>query len=214
MKIQVKINKRPFSIMPIVGLLKECDQSLTLRQAKQMVEEEIKQDTDDILEFDLPNGTIVGVHTNKYIDNGAFEITIFQGDKIPKKLDLTKAQVNTLKPGTFVLVRDAEDAKWKLDVFSHIEEDNNYPYACITNDYTKCIPYEGNEHLLNKDYPTNLISKPKYDNEEKRYQIVFGNECAYFTDQELYNFITAAVLHNRDIRVFTVVDTKNMPSRE
>lgn len=79
---------------------------------------------------------------------------------------------------------------------------------------------KGNEHLLNTNHPANTLpvpeepKLPKYDNEEKRYHIVFGNETAYFTDQELYNFITGAVLHNRDIRVFTVVDTKNMPSRE
>lgn len=228
MKIQIKINKKPFNRVPIIGLLKACDKSLGLKQAKDMVNEAISQDADDILEFDLPNGSLVNVNIHDYNPEGAFDIVAAQGDEIPDKLSLVKkhktvTKTDVLKPGTLVLVRDADDCEWMLDIFSHIEKDNcepPFPFICVADKYAKCIPLEGNEHLLNTCNPANSSPVPEepklptYDNEEKRYRVVFGNEVVDYTDQELYNFITGAVLHNRDIRVFTVVDTKNMPSRE
>ncbi len=226
MKIQVKINKKPFNQIHIVGLLKACDKSLTLKQAKHMVDEAIEQDVDDILEFDLPNGSLVNVNIHDYNPDGEFNIVAAQGDEIPDKLNLVKTNTDVLKPGTFVLIRDTADEKWELGIFSHYNDDeidsSLYPYIILGGDYyTECIPLKGNEHLLNTNKPENSLPVPKeepklptYDNEDKRYHIVFGNETAFFTDQELYNFLTGAVLHNRDIRVFTVVDTKNMPSRK
>lgn len=222
MKIQVKINKKPFNRVPIIGLLKACDKSLGLKQAKDMVNEAISQDADDILEFDLPNGSLVNVNIHDYNPEGAFDIVAALGDEIPDELSLIKkTKTNALKPGTFVLVRDTNCEKWELEIFSHYNDENDsflYPYAVMGGDcYIECIPLEGNEHLLNTDHPANsspIPKEPKYDNEKKRYRVTFGNEEVYYTDQELYNFITGAVLHNRDIRVFTVIDTKNMPSRE
>ena len=66
--------------------------------------------------------------------------------------------VNTLKPFDKVLVKDSIDEKWKISLFSYYDEENQYfPYVCISGRYVHCIPYEGNEHLLNtpntlKDY--------------------------------------------------------------
>jgi hypothetical protein len=50
-----------------------------------------------------------------------------------------------------VLVRINSEYKWQVDFFSHYEEDDDciFPrYICIGNSWHKCIPYEGNEHLL------------------------------------------------------------------
>ena len=66
--------------------------------------------------------------------------------------------VNTLKPFDKVLVKDSIDEKWKISLFSYYDEGHqNFPYVCISGRYVCCIPYEGNEHLLNttntpKDY--------------------------------------------------------------
>ena len=66
--------------------------------------------------------------------------------------------VNTLKPFDKVLVRDGIDEKWTVSLFSYYDEGHqNFPYVCISGRYVRCIPYEGNEHLLNttntpKDY--------------------------------------------------------------
>lgn len=225
MKIQVKIKKKPFNSLPLVGLLKACDKSLTLKQAKDMVDKEVKQDTDDILEFNLPNGSLVNVSIHNYNPDREFDIVATQGDEIPDELNLIKkhktvTKTDVLKPGTLVLVRDADDCEWMLDIFSHIEKDNcepPYPFICVADKYAKCIPLEGNEHLLNTNHPANSLPTntepklPTYDNEKKRYRVVFGNEVVDYTDQELYNFITAAVLHNRDIGFFIVIDTERHP---
>lgn len=222
MKIQVKINKKPFDRIQIIRLLKTCDKSLPLKEAKNMVEKEIEHkvaNVGDILEFDLPDGSLVNVNIHDYNPKGEFDIIATQGDEIPDKLSLVKTDTDVLKTGMFVLIKDTDEAKWKLDIFSHTEN-SNFPYVCIADRYAKCIPYEGNEHLLNTSNPANSLPTdpepklPTYDNEKKRYRVVFGNGVVDYTDQELYNFITGAVLHNRDIRVFIVVDTKNMPSRE
>lgn len=56
----------------------------------------------------------------------------------------------TFKPFDRVLVRDDINEKWILSIFGCYEdEDKDFPYVCINGRYCYCIPYEGNEHLLN-----------------------------------------------------------------
>ena len=64
------------------------------------------------------------------------------------KFNLT---VNTFKPFDKVLVRDYIDEKWILSIFGCYEDevDADLPYVCLNGRYRYCIPYEGNEHLLN-----------------------------------------------------------------
>ena len=64
------------------------------------------------------------------------------------KFNLT---VNTFKPFDKVLVRDYIDEKWILSIFGCYEDevDTDFPYVCINGRYCYCIPYEGNEYLLN-----------------------------------------------------------------
>ena len=53
------------------------------------------------------------------------------------------------KPYDKVLVRDKIFENWRCDFFSHYEKEKKYlPYRCVGNNYTYCIPYEGNEHLV------------------------------------------------------------------
>lgn len=52
------------------------------------------------------------------------------------------------KAKDWVLVRDGEKEKWKLDIFSHFVDGNLFPYICIGSYYSECIPFEGNEALL------------------------------------------------------------------
>ena len=53
------------------------------------------------------------------------------------------------QPKEWVLVRDYDEQKWKLDIFSHYVAEDVFQYKCIGNNYMECIPYEGNESLLN-----------------------------------------------------------------
>ena len=57
----------------------------------------------------------------------------------------------TFKPFDRVLVRDDINEKWILSIFGCYEDevDADFPYVCINGRYCYCIPYEGNEYLLN-----------------------------------------------------------------
>jgi hypothetical protein len=65
---------------------------------------------------------------------------------VPTKFDIT-----TLKPfKSEVLVRNYKSDYWKPAIFGFTEKDKNDPSYVVVggNFYYKCIPYEGNEHLL------------------------------------------------------------------
>ena len=50
------------------------------------------------------------------------------------------------KPFDKVLVRDSESDKWRANLFGYISEDGYY--CCIFASWVYCIPYAGNEYLL------------------------------------------------------------------
>lgn len=60
------------------------------------------------------------------------------------------------KPFDKVLGRGDMYMTWTPDIFSYYnQEDDKYPYVCLGNCYSQCIPYEGNEYLLGTtDSPT------------------------------------------------------------
>lgn len=58
------------------------------------------------------------------------------------------------KPFDKVLVRDVDREKWRINLFSHFEYADSYcKYYCIGGFYLQCIPYKGNEHLLDTTLP-------------------------------------------------------------
>lgn len=67
------------------------------------------------------------------------------------KLEKIESLKQEFKPFDKVLVRDYIDEKWILSIFGCYEDevDTDFPYVCINGRYRHCIPYEGNEHLLN-----------------------------------------------------------------
>ena len=65
----------------------------------------------------------------------------------PKK---QKFDPQTLNPFDKVLARDNDTGDWKVQLFSHIKkEEEFYPYVCINESYTYCIPYNNDtKHLV------------------------------------------------------------------
>ena len=60
-----------------------------------------------------------------------------------------KFDPKTLKPFDKVLVRDDASHTWKCNLFSNIIKDGSYPYKCVGNAYTYCIPYNNDtKHLV------------------------------------------------------------------
>lgn len=68
----------------------------------------------------------------------------------PKKPKQPKFDPKTLQPFDKVLVQCNKSESWKVQLFSHIIEDEKfYPYACITYNYEYCIPYNNDtKHLV------------------------------------------------------------------
>lgn len=54
---------------------------------------------------------------------------------------------NEFKPFDKVLVRDDDNAVWHIDLF---EKWNEPYYVCLMSTWEQCIPYKGNEYLLDK----------------------------------------------------------------
>lgn len=65
----------------------------------------------------------------------------------PKK---QKFDPKTLQPFDKVLVQCNKSESWKVQLFSHIIEDEKlYPYVCVAYNYEYCIPYnEDTKHLV------------------------------------------------------------------
>lgn len=63
--------------------------------------------------------------------------------------------LKTLKPFDRVLVRNDKDCTWKINIYSHRNNndksyhDKRYPYICINGEYSFCIPYnDETKHLV------------------------------------------------------------------
>lgn len=58
--------------------------------------------------------------------------------------------VCSFKPFDKVLVRDYNNEYWHANLFSHFDDESEYPYVMIVTEegWRYCLPYEGNEHLL------------------------------------------------------------------
>lgn len=53
---------------------------------------------------------------------------------------------NPLEP---VLCRNSDAEKWRVDIFRYKDDDSGWPFVCMTGQYMYCIPYVGNEKLVN-----------------------------------------------------------------
>ena len=73
------------------------------------------------------------------------------------KKELKKIQphydIKNFKPFDKVLVRDADDGKWRCNWFSDYSGDGGvYRFVTTKCGYAQCIPFESNEHLLGTTY--------------------------------------------------------------
>ena len=68
-----------------------------------------------------------------------------QYELVPNKFD-----PRTLHAFDKVLVQDLIGDKWRCDIFSYIDDDDDiYPYVCVRSEFKRCIPYnDDTKHLL------------------------------------------------------------------
>ena len=87
--------------------------------------------------------TVVEIFNGVYHLDSLYWFPFFVLEKIE-----SAKPAHEFKPFDKVLVRDGNDATWKVDLFSHFKEVHDYKYQCVGNHWNLCIPYEGNEHLV------------------------------------------------------------------
>lgn len=101
-----------------------------------------------VLDNGIPYSNVSFTAEGKWHDIEQSECLLFPS-KDNRDWNKFNQPVNTLKPFDKVLVRDGIDEKWTISLFSYYDEGHqNFPYVCISGRYVRCIPYEGNEHLL------------------------------------------------------------------
>lgn len=96
--------------------------------------------------------TIVDIKNDLYFiqpdDTDKFPYFVPFSDEINYELVPNKFDITTLKPFDKVLVRDNNEQKWTVDLFSFYDKCLVYKYVCVGHYVNQCIPYEDNEHLL------------------------------------------------------------------
>lgn len=78
--------------------------------------------------------------------NKLYSALVKEGYKYNKEKHLLMKQ--EFKPFDKVLVRDNETESWNADIYLKRLDDTYFKYKCTRSNYAMCIPYEGNEYLL------------------------------------------------------------------
>ena len=85
--------------------------------------------------------------------NKLYSALIRKGYKYDK--DQHKLVKQEFKPFDKVLARDNETESWNADIYLKYLDDTYLRYKCACSNYGICIPYKGNEYLLDTtDSPT------------------------------------------------------------
>ena len=110
-----------------------------------------------VLDNGIPYSNVTFTAEGKWHNIEQSECLLFPS-KVNRDWNKFNLPANTFKPFDKVLVRDDINEKWIASMFGYYEdEDKDFPYVCLNGRYVRCIPYEGNEHLLGtpstpKDY--------------------------------------------------------------
>lgn len=97
----------------------------------------------EIIDMDI-EWEVYGYKSKVGATGGILFIEQDEWELVPDKFDVT-----TLKPYDKVLARCSSLEKWRIQFFEKYDKTCKFPFICMGyNKYKQCIPYEGNEHLL------------------------------------------------------------------
>lgn len=107
------------------------------------------------------------------------------------------------KPFDKVLVRYDNQHVWQIDFFSHYVRGVECPYKCLTRDFNQCIPYNGNEHLIDTTNEPSLPTHSQTQTKENKMEEDcdnYGypveaeyNKCFYnYGTKKIYKTLSAA----------------------
>lgn len=85
------------------------------------------------------------------VSNDENSVGVFRiNDQDSYELVPDKFDINNLKPFDEVLVRNTDNGHWWGQFYMSYNKTEDYPFKCTYNCWKQCIPYAGNEHLLDK----------------------------------------------------------------
>ena len=85
--------------------------------------------------------------SNRRVNPATLEIEGYKKDSSTYKNVFDKPE-HEFQPFEKVLVRDQKTDKWTVDLYGSKRKVAHYNYKCVGGLCVYCIPYEGNEHLL------------------------------------------------------------------
>lgn len=95
----------------------------------------------------VPGGDGLGFTADSYFFEGHENQEITAADFLALESAKDEPEFKAQDP---VLGRDANDCVWRYDIFSHKENNAEFPLVCVGSRWKQCIPYNGNEHLVGK----------------------------------------------------------------
>ena len=113
----------------------------------------------DVTGFDMRNDNILfftyklqaGANVISTTNANLYTADIIKTHPGYKELELPKTHydINSFKPFDKVLVRDNDKYIWSVELFSFYRNKHSYPFRCIGNAYSQCIPFnDDTKHLL------------------------------------------------------------------
>ena len=117
-----------------------------------------------------------------------------------------------LNPWDKVLVRDSETQAWHIELYSHYNAEYGYPFVCLRTSYKYCIPYEGNEELLETDAPFVEHDEPKLEKDidkiekDKEQNFAYGDKVeGRETDREWVKGIYLGIEARKETKKYIIV---------
>lgn len=107
------------------------------------VDRKLNLETLEVEKTEFKDGDILTCAEKKIIEE------INQTPKRPMHKKVSDPPEHKFEPFERVLVRDQKTDKWMVDLYGYKRKGGNYNYMCVGGYCVYCIPYEGNEHLLN-----------------------------------------------------------------
>jgi hypothetical protein len=99
-----------------------------------------------------------------------------------RKKDKLKMNEYKFEPYQKVLGRDEKNGLWRASIFSCYTNRSDYPYRCIGEMFRYCVPFEGNEHLIN----TNVNPEPEFEPQKGQLVAVSDKpDCGW----EVYKYV-------------------------
>lgn len=121
------------------------------------------------------------------------------------------------KPFDKVLVRGNDTEFWKADIYLGYTKNNSCPYRCTKANYGRCIPYEGNEYLLDTAN-SNMCRQERIESirnwlKSCKQEVMLGKKLSPDTFDQIINEFNNYIAFEEETRKSTIEYIDNLTSK-